>query len=32
MLDELRQDGEPLKFMDILERDKHWLWQSCEQL
>ena len=32
MLDELRQEGDTLKFMDILERDKHWLFQGCEQL
>jgi hypothetical protein len=32
MLDELRQDGEPIKFMDILERDKVWQCNVCDQL
>ena len=31
MLDDLRQDGEPIKFMDILERDKQWRCQGCDQ-
>lgn len=30
MLDDLRQDGEPIKFLDILERDKQWVCQGCE--
>jgi hypothetical protein len=30
MLDELRQEGEPIKFLDILERDKSWKCISCE--
>lgn len=30
MLDDLRQDGEPIKFMDILERDKQWRCQGCD--
>jgi hypothetical protein len=29
MLDELRQDGEPIKFIDILERDKTWKCHHC---
>jgi hypothetical protein len=32
MLDELRQDGEPIKFMDILERDKVWQCHICEEV
>ena len=30
MLDELRQEGEPIKFLDILERDKSWKCMICE--
>ena len=30
MLDELRQEGEPIRFMDVLERDKNWKCPSCE--
>ena len=30
MLDELRQEGEPIKFMDILERDKNWVCVNCD--
>ena len=30
MLDELRQEGEPVRFMDILERDKTWKCMGCE--
>lgn len=30
MMDELRQDGEPIRFMDILERDKNWQCPNCD--
>ena len=30
MLDELRQEGEPIRFIDILERDKNWKCPTCE--
>lgn len=30
MLDELRQEGETIQFMDVLERDKLWKCYECE--
>lgn len=30
MLDELKQEGETIQFMDILERDKVWKCFECE--
>ena len=30
MLDELKQEGETIQFMDILERDKIWKCFECE--
>ena len=32
MLDELRQEGEPIQFQDILERDKQWKCISCQAI
>lgn len=32
LLDELRQEGEPIRFMDILQRDKHWKCQGCDSV
>lgn len=32
MLDELRQDGEPIKFIDIIERNKSWKCRTCEDI
>lgn len=32
MLDDLKQDGETIKFMDILERDKQWKCLGCEEM
>ena len=32
MLDDLKQDGEAITFMDILEKDKHWTCQTCKEL
>jgi hypothetical protein len=32
MLDELRQDGDPIKFIDILERNKSWKCHRCEEI
>jgi len=30
MLDELRQEGEPIQFSDVMERDKVWKCFQCE--
>lgn len=32
MLDELRQDGDPIKFIDIIERNKSWKCRTCEDV
>lgn len=32
MLDELKQDGERINFMDVLERDKQWKCFECEMI